>query len=198
MRKLLPLITACIMLTSCGGCGNRKCYEIWDEYRNQARAQTDGAKKGNYSKDQLPARYYLWLMWRDMRLEECGCPKESPSQQDRYQVFYENIDPICVLVLTNRYVELSKDSIPKDSIASDSTVIFDEKKNITDILTWYGQAIGLGDVQSYDAYGGLIPMDTEMINKKVRELSLRFNAAHAHPIKVELIDECEKLSRVSP
>lgn len=185
------------MFTFCVGCDNGECHEIWNEYRNHARIQTENAKNGNYSKNQLPARYYLWLMWRDARLAECGCPKESPSQQDRYQVFSEDVDPICMLAITERYVELSVDSMLKNSVVDSSTAIFDEKKDIENILTWYAKAVGLGDAQSYDAYGGLIPIDTEMINRKVRELSLQFNATRSHPIKVELIDECE-LTRVNP
>ena len=61
-----------------------------------------------------------------------------------------------------------------------------EPQKTIDILSWYGEAVGLGDVQSYDAYANIYPIDTSVLNPKIRELSYAFRAAREPAVKIEL------------
>lgn len=192
----MGLLLICLLLSSCGDCSEKRRSDIWNEYRTKADRETKLFKEGKLSKEQLEARYYIWVAWRDNELKMHKCEKWSPSPNDRYQVHADQLDPICMLSLTNRYMELSSrvDSgiwarNSNNSGSRDSIDTMDEFNQIQKYLKWYGNYIGIGDVESYDAYGGLIPMDTALINSRTREMSYQFHLRHALPTKVELIEE---------
>jgi hypothetical protein len=191
----LFILLASLSLSSCGGCDKEERESIWNDYRTSAVEQTKLFKNGKISQEQLEARYYLWIAWRDRAIASRECPKESPSAKDMRQVFVDQIDPICALVLTRRYMELrakidnrlylENDSLLRSNDSLDSNAELDW---LTQSLEWYGGYLGLGNVSGYDAYGGAIPMDTAAINEKVRQLSLQFVNNNVIPVKVELID----------
>lgn len=189
-------LLACLSLPSCGGCDDKERNDIWKEYRTKAAEETKLFKEGKISREQLEGRYYIWIAWRDRAISTRACPKKSPSPNDRDQVFVDQIDPICMIALTRRYMELSNrvDSVvwardKNGSGSRDSIATMDEFNWLDQTLRWYGEYIGVGDVKSYDAYGGLIPMDTALINSRTREMSRRFRLGHTVPVKVELIEE---------
>lgn len=184
MRTIVPLLLVCSTLFySCGGCDPQKHNAVWDDYRNEARKQKASVENGSVSKETLQARYYIHIMWRDLNSKKCDCPKESPSYMDRKQVFADQVDPICVLTLTKRYAVLMQ-----DTTQDHNDIRKKEIDGIVQLLTWYSDAVGIGGVQSYDEYGTLMPVDTAIINKKVRDLSFRFNVSHTPATKVELIE----------
>ncbi len=191
MKKHIPLVLTStwlaflnivLLMASCcgaGSCDSEKRVKVWDDYRRYAQTQRSMLDSGEITADQLEARYYILIMERDINSANCGCPLESPSNADRQQKFASQMDPGCVLVLTKRYGDILNDTTAQR---------VEERKGLEQMLSWYGYAVGLGNVHGYDAYGAMLPVDTALINKRVRELSASFFAANVPPKKVELID----------
>lgn len=82
--------------TSCFGIDEDLRIRLWNDYRKLAQKQTELYQKGKCSKEELQARYYIYIMSRDIQTVDCDCPLESPSYVDRQQVFAKDLDPICI------------------------------------------------------------------------------------------------------
>lgn len=164
--------------TSCFGIDEDLRIRLWNDYRKLAQKQTELYQKGKCSKEELQARYYIYIMSRDIQTVDCDCPLESPSYVDRQQVFAKDLDPICMLALSNAYVAMCADTTFKDK---------GRKENVLELLAWYASRSGFGELYSYDAYANFIPFDTSVFNGHIRKLSYDFNVRNAKPVKVEII-----------